>query len=1318
MVRFLKISFLVLALLVAASLLALHLYLRSEAFDRWVHQQAIRALEDRFAVRVDIDRIDVRLFSQEVELEGLRIFNSTYPAESPVIEIGQILLDFSLRHCFWPEISLDRLILDRPRLHFVEDPNGRLNLANMFVSRPRESGGGFSIHRLGIGRIELREGLLVYRDQPIEFSSAAGQMRTELRFEPQLGCYRGTFQASRVDLRIAEVELPQNQMSVSFELYEDRLELPQVELAAPLFEARLQGSISSLRSLAYRFEVDTWAELPLWRQPDLGAHFTVGRVQTRGHFEGTRGDFLFQGEIHSPKLVFHSLPFHQLQGTIHLTPHFLQVGSLQLQFHQGRTDVEGTLRWKEGEVSEFRVRAAGVRIQSLLAQFAPGLVQAGGVAHFQGEFRWPRTEWTGMEGRGRATYRGGLPRDPGLAGQTPSLPFEGDTLVTVAGQEAEFSNGTVRTFGTQIEYTGRVGFDGRYRFDFELNSPRGADTLQVARTAGVVPGEWLHRYPVTPEGPLYLRTRLSGEHGEPQLEGRIVSQGVELEGHPLGTFESALILRPGVLVLQEARLGTSEYQAYLPQLHLPFGEEARRELLRGEATLHHVPVQNLLPLLQTDLPLEGELSGRIQVEEVSVGVFSAQGALRLQEIQLAGEQLSDLQADLVLQDQQVRVSDLTAQLGEGRLTGDGAYHLSRRTYTLRLRGEAIPLEQVQALQKRFPIQGRVRFAVEGSGSLHDPQLHFTLSVPRIQIAGYPLEALRAEGRTQQDRLAFRWEHRFGDNPIEGTGSLQWRAPYHLSARVKGRQILLPPLLRLFTDRDLPDFQGSMDGELAVEGPLAEPEHLDLQALLERIQLSVQGYQLQSDQPARLRYREGTLQLQATTLRGEDTAVRLEGTATLVDRRRIDMRAEGTANLRLLNGFLDTGSTSGGIRLDAVISGPLEEPRIVGRASLGKESLEKGFLFHPRIPVTLFNAEGEFKFTANQISIDSFNADTPYGKINAEGGVFLEGFVPRRWQINAFGSNLRLEYPENLVSIVDVDVDFLRGEKSQLITGAVYLRSAEYSRDTSIPELILEYTRSQALPPPTVGQEDIALDISVETYQGIRIDNNLARVVASGEFTLRGTLENPVILGSMTIDEGTLFLEGNSYELVHASVNFNDPRRTRPVFNFEATTDVREYTISVVVNGPVDKLNVNFRSDPPLPTPSIVSLLAVGQTREQIFGSEETGRTQAGTLAIYGAGQLLSKSLGEQLEARTSRLFGLEKFSIDPFHSPSRGDLGAEITLGKQLTRDLSLTYRTDLTNDRQGQTVIFEYRLTDWLTTVGSRDNDSIAVDFKLRKRF
>jgi translocation and assembly module TamB len=648
------------------------------------------------------------------------------------------------------------------------------------------------------------------------------------------------------------------------------------------------------------------------------------------------------------------------------------------------------------------------------------------------------------------------------------------------------------------------------------------------------------------------------------------------------------------------------------------------------------------------------------------------------------------------------------------ISGRAAVDLDKETYRVDIEGSRFPLDDMVWLQKRIAAKGPINFNLAGSGNFGKPNLEFLLEGPRIVVEDHILENVSVQAKSQGAALEFRFHHRYLGNPFLFEGSLGLVDPYQVQATSELRQLPLGPYLQLIPVQGLPDVEGLISGRLTLAGPLKDPAQLRVEVEFPQFNLSMAGYELKNVSPLQLSYKAGLATIDQLSLSGAETELQIDGTVDLGESQSIDLKLDGAMNLLVMNSFMPSGAMAGQLQLETVIGGSLSQPRIVGVADL-----KEGFLVHPQLPTTLFDAEGSLRFTANQVSLDRFSARTIYGIVSAEGGIFLEGLQPKRWQINVSGNGLRLEYPRNLISTLDVDLDLLKSDTSELISGAVYVRAAEYSQDISIPELMVEYARSDIDSLPTTGTPEVALDITVEAYQSIRATNNLADVVASADLSARGTLQNPVIVGTVTIESGFVFLENNEYEISRGIVNFNNPRRTRPLVNLEAQTEIREFTISVVILGPVDQLEFTFRSDPPLPTPSIVSLLAIGQTQEEILGYEGESQSQVGTLAVYGAGAILSRSFGEKLETRTSRLFGIEKFSIDPFLFGSERDPGARITLGKQLTKDLSVNYSTDLSSNQQGQIVVFEYKVADWLTTVGTRDQDgSFAVDFKLKKRF
>jgi translocation and assembly module TamB len=523
---------------------------------------------------------------------------------------------------------------------------------------------------------------------------------------------------------------------------------------------------------------------------------------------------------------------------------------------------------------------------------------------------------------------------------------------------------------------------------------------------------------------------------------------------------------------------------------------------------------------------------------------------------------------------------------------------------------------------------------------------------------------------------------------------------------------LAPFLGAFELWATSGASGEVSGRIDISGDLDTPELISASARLAKLVLKAGDYGFGSQGPVVLDYANQTLTLSPANFVGPETQLQLGGYFKGQDSS-IRLNAKGDMNLVLLNPLLKKGATAGQLGIEVLVTGPVSQPRVLGQAELSEV-----FLRHPDVPTTVFDANGKLRFTTDQVSIDELSASTSLGEVGATGGIFLEGLRPVRWLVNIFGADLRLEYPEEVFSVLDVDVDLTRSEAGQLLSGVVYVRSAEYREEISLPELILRYGSSQATPVAATGP-DTVLDIDVEGYQTFRIDNNLADLVASGDFRVRGSLSNPIILGSSRIESGQLFLENNDYDIVRGNITFNDPRRTRPVFSFEAQTEVRDYSVDVLLHGPLDKLNFSFRADPPLPTASIVTLLALGQTQEELGAGRGRSGDQTGSLALLGAGAILTRGLGGQLQQQSSRLFGLERFSIDPFLQGSERNPAAQVTLGKQLTDTVSVTYSTVLGGEDQGQVLVVQMKLTDWLSVVGSGDQTgAVALDFKLKKRF
>ena len=162
------------------------------------------------------------------------------------------------------------------------------------------------------------------------------------------------------------------------------------------------------------------------------------------------------------------------------------------------------------------------------------------------------------------------------------------------------------------------------------------------------------------------------------------------------------------------------------------------------------------------------------------------------------------------------------------------------------------------------------------------------------------------------------------------------------------------------------------------------------------------------------------------------------------------------------------------------------------------------------------------------------------------------------------------------------------------------------------------------------------------------------------------------------------------------LDFVNPQRLDPLFDIEAFTRIRSYQVTLRVSGTLERVTPTLTSDPPLSSLQILALLA-GQEESEVANLTQTQARQGqAQLAAAGAATLaagrISESMG--LEREAERLFGLNRFSIDPSLLRGAGTTTARVTVGKRLTPDLNVLYSQDLRGTEE-RILAVEYTLTD-----------------------
>lgn len=182
----------------------------------------------------------------------------------------------------------------------------------------------------------------------------------------------------------------------------------------------------------------------------------------------------------------------------------------------------------------------------------------------------------------------------------------------------------------------------------------------------------------------------------------------------------------------------------------------------------------------------------------------------------------------------------------------------------------------------------------------------------------------------------------------------------------------------------------------------------------------------------------------------------------------------------------------------------------------------------------------------------------------------------------------------------------------------------------------------------------------------------------GSVVLTGTLEAPMLEGTLEAERGTVRAYGNAFDLEEGTATFHPLQGLRPTIVGRAQTQVGSTRIALTIHGIApDQLELSdLRSDPVLSQQEILALLG-----------QQSGLSRALSGDLAGALRAeISRYLFGQATTALSRALGLTELSVDyDFERP------LALRAGARLLRNVYAT-ATATFSDRQNWLWALEYR--------------------------
>jgi translocation and assembly module TamB len=1055
--------------------------------------------------------------------------------------------------------------------------------------------------------------------------------------------------------------------------------------------------------------------------------------------------------------------FPQLYGSLHWTPRTFDVYAAGAKFSGGdaRFDYSiNPLGMKVRPTSRFAFDVSGADLTQLTDFEQLAGQRFAGTAAWHNVLEWPLGRFAEHKGDGHivvtppagtealsaaafeARQAGG--NDAGDDEWGPFAPIPLPAHLPVAGEltyrfgpdDIALENGRFATERTHVRFDGSTAYGDRSHIAFHVLSADWQESDQLL--AGLMTDFGSKTGPVTFGGRGEFDGVMTGAFRRPRVEGDFTGQDLRGFDALWGDGSGHVVVENSYVTVKDAVVRADDSEIRVDGLFsLGYPRQDGGEEIDARFRVARRDIDSLRHVFQIDdYPVTGRLSGEFHLTGEYVRPFGF-GGMTVDDGVAYGEPFEKATASLRFDGTGVRLDNIRMAKGSGTV-GGAAYVGWDSTYSFNADGQRVPMDRVAFVQ--YPganLTGTAEFSATGNGTFDAPRNDVRFRINDLSAAQEPVgqvtgtlamrgTELRGEIDAASPRLA-----------LTGTGRIALTPQRDAEITFRFHDTSLDPYVRLFEPRLSPYTTAVVSGSVRLVGELTNANHLSVDATVDTVNLRLFDYAIRNATPVRLSLDRGEITVQDLQLVGDDTRLRVTGGVNLGEQR-IGLQAVGDANLGILQGFFRDVRGSGHATLTAAVNGPLTQPVFSGNATVAD-----GRIRHFSLPNALDDINGTLQFDSGGIRLDDLAATFGGGRVQFGGRIGFTGYVPGELNVTARGENMNLRVPEGIRSVVDANLSLTGNYQTPTLGGTVTVKNAVWSRRIDTPGSIFDLAARRSGGTPVPGPEPaptipLKFDLRLQVPSTLRVENNMARMVANAELTLRGTYDKPVVFGHADIERGEVVFEGRRYRITRGSMDFTNPNRIEPFFDVEAETNVRvpgqTYRVIIGLAGTSEALRPAVSSDPPLPTADVLALLfsdvAAAARGTQTVAPElrarlEPTQTQTDILTAR-ATQALATPISAEVGRVVEQTFGVNTFQltpsfIDPYSTQSgRINPTARVTIGKRISDRVYLTFSRSLNTTTNDQIVLLEIDQSDLVSWVLSRNEDSqtYALEFRVRRVF
>jgi translocation and assembly module TamB len=1327
---------------VAAALIAAIagiLVFRSGWFHDKVRKRIVAEMEHSSGGRAEIGAFDFDWRTRTARVRNIVLHGKEASGEAPLFRAAEIRIGLNIVSALKRSVDIASLIIERPVVHVVIYPDASTNV-------PGPAHGAGLIQRvmdMRIGHFELRNGTGQVNDRQFPFDMRGDRLAAVFDFERVRRRYAGRVSSRQLWISSPAIA-PAAAMEVDADLAieADRVQVARARFATEQSWAELAGTVRDLAAPQGEFdaraslsiaEAGRYVVLPVDRQGQAmfrgKVMFSLGGMPLPDGEGSVHRSYQIDGRVDARDVAWRSRDVRvagiAITARVRVTPDQLDAPEFTARALGGV--LQGRARLESWE--RFRIDAAARdlslqqlnRLQNVKqlpwSGIASGPVELAGVLnHGQAEVLSARAKLQIAPDAGPNPVKGSI-----------DLAYDG------RGRTIDVASSALETRATRAEVSGVIGQTMHVSLETS-NLDDLAPALQVLD--GGSPKQAPARL-IT--GAARIHGDISGPLDDPRFSGRIELPSFTAEGQ---RFDRLTALVDATRTHVTARSLELERGA---MRITGSGSAGLRDWRPADAS----PISASLSVTDADLaqllaqsgykfPVAGKASATITLR----GTYgSPQGEIkaRVERPSAWGEQFDELQATANLTGNTVEISQADLRAGQTHVQASAVYRRSGARWDhgnvqFRIASKGVSLDQITNVRMPdYRVGGRVTVDASGSAEIKKDQLEITALSGEafardLSLNGAPLGAGKITASMKGGALDLQATGDLRGAQIRGAGEWQLSGDYPGRAEI----VFSPVALSALRDIAWPDqvkqglpFSGSVDGAVTISGPFRKPDAVSAAVTLNHLEMSAapgqrvragartQDVVVRNVEPIRFQVTRTALTIQSARLAAKDTKIEVAGRIAFDQKSPWDVTVRGGVNMAVFQLFNSDVLAQGNAVLDAAIRGPLRDPQVQGHLDLRNASLNLADL-----PAGVDNANGTVLFDRNRATIERLTAEIGGGRVAFGGFVGFGGGV-LLYRVQANADHVRLRSSNGATGTFNAALNLTGSSQNALVSGSVTVLKAGFAPQTDLGGLLAESAQPVTAPAaPDEYLRTINFDVRIESGPSLEFETALTHnIEAEAELRLRGTAARPVLLGDISLSGGNIMIFGSKYEINRGDIRFLNPTRIEPTVDIDLETKARGITVGLNFTGTLNKLNVTYRSDPPLQTSDIIALLAVGRDPMASAGLANTQVTYQSNV-LSPSPNTITQAISAPTSSRLQRFFGVSRIKIDPQMLGVENTPQARLTMEQQVSRDVTVTYVTTLSLTQE---QIFRVRWDlnkQWSALATREENGVFGIDFVYKKRF